>query len=41
AKRGILEWILNAKRAATRAKRIAETARLAQDNIRANQWPRR
>lgn len=41
AKRGILEWILNAKRAPTRAKRIAETARLAQDNIRANQWPRR
>ena len=41
AKRGILEWILNAKRAPTRAKRIAETARLAQDNIRANQWPRK
>ncbi|MEM8861138.1 MAG: YdeI/OmpD-associated family protein [Chloroflexota bacterium] len=38
AKRGILEWIFNAKRPATRAKRIAETARLAQDNIRANQW---
>jgi len=40
AKRGILEWISTAKRPATRAKRIAETARLAQDNIRANQWPR-
>ncbi|MCB0153188.1 MAG: YdeI/OmpD-associated family protein [Anaerolineae bacterium] len=38
AKRGILEWISNAKRPETRAKRIAETARLAQDNIRANQW---
>ncbi|GAB4439512.1 MAG: YdeI/OmpD-associated family protein [Anaerolineae bacterium] len=37
-KRGILEWIANAKRPATRAKRIEETARLAQDNIRANQW---
>lgn len=37
-KRGILEWILNAKRPETRAKRIAETARLAQDNVRANQW---
>lgn len=38
AKRGILEWIANAKRPATRAKRIEETARLAQENIRANQW---
>lgn len=38
AKRGILEWIVNAKRPETRAKRIEETARLAQDNIRANQW---
>ncbi|MEM7334457.1 MAG: YdeI/OmpD-associated family protein [Chloroflexota bacterium] len=37
-KRGILEWISNAKRPATRSKRIEETARLAQDNIRANQW---
>ncbi len=37
-KRGILEWIANAKRAPTRAKRVEETARLAQDNIRANQW---
>jgi uncharacterized protein YdeI (YjbR/CyaY-like superfamily) len=40
AKRGILEWIANAKRSQTRARRIEETARLAQDNIRANQWPR-
>lgn len=39
-KRGILEWIANAKRPITRAKRIEETARLAEDNIRANQWPR-
>lgn len=37
-RRGILEWILNAKRDATRQKRIDETARLAADNIRANQW---
>ena len=37
-KRGILEWILNAKRDATRQKRIDETARLAAENIRANQW---
>lgn len=39
-KRGILEWIQNAKRPQTRSKRIGETAELAQDNIRANQWPR-
>lgn len=38
AKRAILEWIANAKRPETRAKRVEETARLAQDNIRANQW---
>lgn len=38
AKRGILEWISLAKRPETRAKRIEETARLAQDNVRANQW---
>jgi uncharacterized protein YdeI (YjbR/CyaY-like superfamily) len=37
-KRGILEWIANAKTDATRAKRVAETARLAQENRRANQW---
>jgi uncharacterized protein YdeI (YjbR/CyaY-like superfamily) len=41
AKRGILEWISNAKRPVTRAKRIAETADLAEQNIRANQWPKR
>ena len=38
AKRGILEWIFNAKRAATRSKRIAATASLANQNIRANQY---
>lgn len=37
-KRAILEWIVNAKKSETRAKRILETARLAEDNIRANQW---
>ena len=37
-KRGILEWISNAKREETRQKRIDETARLAKDNIRANQY---
>jgi uncharacterized protein YdeI (YjbR/CyaY-like superfamily) len=40
ARRGILEWISTAKTAPTRAKRIDETARLAQQNRRANQWPR-
>ena len=39
-RRAILEWINSAKTAATRAKRVDETARLAQQNIRANQWPR-
>jgi len=38
ARRGILEWIANAKRSLTRSRRIEETARLARDNIRANQW---
>jgi uncharacterized protein YdeI (YjbR/CyaY-like superfamily) len=38
AKRGILEWILNAKAPETRAKRIAETAEKAGRNERANQW---
>ncbi len=37
-KRGILEWILVARKAETRARRIDETARLASDNLRANQW---
>jgi uncharacterized protein YdeI (YjbR/CyaY-like superfamily) len=37
ARRRILEWITLAKKPDTRAKRIAETARLAQDDVRANQ----
>lgn len=37
-RRGILEWILNAKRPATREKRIRETAAQAAQGIRANQW---
>lgn len=37
-KRGILEWIANAKRPETRAKRVEETATLAAQNLRANQW---
>ena len=37
-KRGILEWIVQAKRPETRAKRIEETARMANENVRANQW---
>jgi len=38
AKRGILEWIDNAKAPETRARRIEETARLASRNERSNQW---
>jgi uncharacterized protein YdeI (YjbR/CyaY-like superfamily) len=37
-KRGILEWIASAKKPETRTKRIQETAQLAAENIRANQW---
>ncbi len=37
-KRGILEWIVVAKKVETRARRISETARLADQNLRANQW---
>jgi uncharacterized protein YdeI (YjbR/CyaY-like superfamily) len=40
AKRGILEWIVQAKKPETRAKRVDETARLAAENIRANQFRR-
>ena len=36
SRRAILEWIGAAKKPETRAKRIAETARLAQRNIKAN-----
>lgn len=39
-RRGILEWIFNAKRPETRRKRIEETAKLAQENKRANQFNR-
>lgn len=38
ARRGILEWIVQAKRPGTRARRIAETAEKAEVNERANQW---
>lgn len=37
-RRGILEWIVQAKKPDTRAKRIEETAALAGQNKRANQW---
>lgn len=37
-KKGILEWILNAKTSETRLKRITETANLAAENKRANQY---
>lgn len=37
-KRGILEWISNAKKPETRARRIEETVTKAEQNIRANQW---
>lgn len=39
-KRGILEWIFNAKRIETRTKRIFETAQKASKNERANQFKR-
>ncbi len=38
SRRGILEWILNAKTPETRAKRILETATLADQNVKANQY---
>jgi uncharacterized protein YdeI (YjbR/CyaY-like superfamily) len=38
ARRAILEWIAAAKRPETRNRRVAETARLAGRNLRANQW---
>jgi len=41
ARRGILEWVVSAKRPQTRDKRIRETAELAARGERANQWPRR
>jgi uncharacterized protein YdeI (YjbR/CyaY-like superfamily) len=36
--RAILEWISLAKTEATRSKRVLQTAQLAAQNIRANQW---
>lgn len=41
AKRGILEWIVQAKRPDTRNKRIEETASSAVRGERANQWNRK
>jgi len=38
ARRGILEWISNAKTMETRKKRVLETIALAANNIRANQF---
>lgn len=38
AKRGILEWIVQAKREQTRAERIARTVAAARTGERANQW---
>ncbi len=40
AQRGILQWIVQAKTAPTRAKRINETAEKAALGLRANTWPR-
>ncbi|HYN75957.1 MAG TPA: YdeI/OmpD-associated family protein [Candidatus Limnocylindria bacterium] len=40
ARRGILEWILDARTAPTREKRIATTVAEAHDGRRANQWPK-
>ncbi|KUG58273.1 YdeI/OmpD-associated family protein [Nesterenkonia jeotgali] len=37
-RRGILEWIIQARRPATRQARVEETARQAALNQRANQW---
>jgi uncharacterized protein YdeI (YjbR/CyaY-like superfamily) len=37
AKKQILWWVISAKRPETRAKRVAETVRLAEQNVRANQ----
>jgi len=38
SKRIILEWILNAKKTETRQKRISDTVRLAEINIKANHY---
>ena len=39
-RRGILEWLFNAKRPVTRQKRIEEIATKAAQNVRANQYER-
>ena len=36
----ILQWVTGAKRAETRAARVAESVRLAAENVRANHWRR-
>lgn len=41
AKRGILEWIVQAKRPETRTARVGTTVSEAHAGRRANQWPRR
>lgn len=41
ARRGILEWIVQAKRPETRSRRVAEAAELAERNERALAWPRK
>lgn len=41
AKRGILEWIVQAKRPETRTARVGTTVSEAHVGRRANQWPRR
>jgi uncharacterized protein YdeI (YjbR/CyaY-like superfamily) len=38
SKRGILEWILNARKPETRQRRMEETVTLAQNNKKANQY---
>lgn len=40
-RRGILEWIHNAKQTETRNKRIQQTAFLAEQNVRANQYTKK
>ena len=40
ARKQILRWINAAKRPETRSRRVERTARLASENIRANQQPR-
>ena len=40
ARRGILEWIVQARTGSTRLRRVTETADMAARGERANQWPR-